>query len=218
VTTLIAMVVLGMATAINPPGVTLVIVLLMTPGGMRKALAYLAGSTLSIAIVSAAVALVGTAALQATKSVSGTRHPMLLGGIEVLIALVMLGTGIWMLTSGKGGTNTMVEKALDDADSIPAWSTFLIGAVLVSWTMPPLAVAELITSEFPAVSDVTLWVVYLGTILVPILMAAIWPQRSKALLERARAWLTAHGGVLLAWVFLILGAGFGIKGVVELIR
>jgi hypothetical protein len=214
--------VLGVATAINPPGVTLIIVLLMTPGGMRKALAYLAGSTLSIAMVSAAVALVGTAALQATQSMTSITHPKLLGGIEVAIGLVMLGVGIWMLTSGKGGTNTMVERALDDVDSIPAWSTFLIGAVLVSWTMPPLAVAELVTSEFPAVSDLGLYAIYLalalGTILVPILLAAVWPGRSRMFLERARVWLTAHGGILLAGVFLVLGAGFGIKGVAELIR
>jgi hypothetical protein len=216
VTTIIAMIVLGLATAINPPGVTLVVVLLMSPGGMRKALAYLAGSTMSIAIVSAAVAVLGTAALQATQSAGGLRHPQLFALFEVAMGLAMLGVGLWMLTTGKGGTNDMVNDALEDVKSVRAWMTFLIGAVLVSWTMPPLAVAELLSAEFPALSELALYGIYLvlalGTILVPIVLRAVWPERSKSFLEQARVWLAAHGGVLLAAVFIVLGLGFGIKG------
>ena len=46
----VAVIVLGLATAINPPGVTIVLLALMAKDGVRKAVAFLIGNTIAISV------------------------------------------------------------------------------------------------------------------------------------------------------------------------
>jgi hypothetical protein len=54
-------------------------------------------------------------------------------------------------------------------------------------------------------------------IIMPLLMLAISPERTAAMLTRARAWLDGHVAQLLAAICLLLGAYLAISGVVQLL-
>lgn len=211
----IAVVVLGLATAINPPGVTIVLLALMSRGGVRKAAAFLAGNTIAILLASGLGLLLGYIAVNATAT---TRlHGRGVGALEFLVGLVMLGIGLWSLTLGRGNSNSLVERAMNDIDDLRPWFVFGLGLLLVSYTMPLLLMGELLSAQLPQqLAYIALYLLYLllalTTVLVPILMRLLWPARSEKYLQQARVWLTAHGAALLAWVFIVLGVAFAVRG------
>ncbi len=218
----IAVIVLGLATAINPPGVTIVLLALMSRGGMRKAVAFLVGNTIAIVVASILGLALGYAAITAA---TGTEqlHGKGVGAMEALIGLGMLGLGVWSLTLGKGSSNSLVDRAMNDMDDVRPWFIFGLGLLLVSYTMPLLLAGELLTAQLPAqIAYVILYLVYLLlaliTVLAPILMRLLWPEWSQGYLDSARVWLDAHGAALLAWVFVILGLGFSLKGLSVFIK
>lgn len=212
----ISVVVLGLATAVNPPGVTLVLLALMSKGGMRKAVAFLIGNTIAIVVASCLGLLLGYFAITASSSASSPFHGRGVAVGELLVGLVMLGIGVWSLTAGKGNSNSLVDKAMNDMDAVRPWFVFGLGLLLVSYTMPLLLAGELLNAELPVqLAYIALYLLYLLlaliTVLVPILLAWWWPDRSKAWLQRARVWLDANGAALLAWVFIVLGVAFAVR-------
>jgi hypothetical protein len=213
----VAVIVLGIATAINPPGVTIVILALMSKGGMRKAVAFVVGNTIAILVASAVGLMLAYAAIQASSSSSHPAAAKYVGLGELAIGLAMLGIGVWSLTGGKGNTNSLVERAMGDIDSVRPWFLFGLGLMLVSYTMPLLLMGELATVSLPEqLAYVILYIVYLVlaliTVLLPIIVYVFRPESSAKYLEQARVWLAAHGGAALATVFIVLGVAFAVRG------
>lgn len=217
---------LGIGVAANPPGISLVILLLMSRGGMRKAVAYVVGSVLAeTAIISVVLLFIREAdklALGATDLSPGTSDieawVIAVGG-----ALLVL-TGLWMLRRGAGRAGALVRRALSNVDATPAWLAFAVGASLVSWTMPVLAAAEM---EAAAPGPLTLIVglplyllfmaLALSTVLLPIVLVAARPDRARALLQRAHDWLARNGAIVAAITTMSFGVFFAARGIVALL-
>lgn len=218
VTITVAMVVLGIATAINPIGVSIVVLLLMSREGLRKAGIFVIGSMIAILGASLIAAALTFLAIKAS---GGAGHPLgarIMGVGELAIGLGMLGFGAWTLTAGSGGTNKTVARLMKDSDSVKPWMAFGMGLLFVSYTVPFVAVAELAKADLTdPVQDLVLYLIYLLlsliTVLIPIVLRIVWPERSEKLLTRAREWLTAHGAAVTASVLIVLGVAFGLRGV-----
>jgi uncharacterized paraquat-inducible protein A len=217
VTVTIAMVVLGIATAINPLGVSIVVLLLMSRNGLRKAWAFVTGSTLAIVAASLLAMVLTFLAIKATGSNTHAGVAKLMGLGELVFGLGMLGLGIWTMTAGSASANSTVTKLMRDSDTVKPWFAFGLGLMFVSYTFPFIAVAELAGADITApLQDLALYLVYLAlslvTILVPVVLRLAWPERSAGFLERSRVWLMAHGATVSAIVFILLGASFALKG------
>jgi Sap, sulfolipid-1-addressing protein len=217
---------LGIGVAANPAGISLVILLLMSRDGMRKAIAYVVGSLLAeTAIISAVLLFIREAdklALGATDLSPGPNNVeawviALAGGLLVL-------TGIWMLRRGSVRAGALVRRAMRNVDSTPAWLAFAVGAVLVSWTMPVLAAAEMEAATPGAltlIGGLPLYLVFmalaLSTVLLPIVLVAARPDRARGLLERAHAWLARNGAVVAAVTTMVFGIVFAARGIIALL-
>jgi len=217
VTVTIAMVVLGIATAINPLGVSVVVLLLMSRNGLRKAAAFLTGSMLAILAASLLAVLLTYLAVTATATSTHAAAGKLLGLGELAFGVGMLGLGIWTMTAGSDSTGRTVDKLMKDSDRIRPWAAFGLGLMFVSYTFPFIAVAELAGADLTdPIQDLVLYLIYLLlsliTILVPVILRLAWPERSANLLGRAREWLTAHGAVVTAIVLIVLGIAFALRG------
>ena len=217
VTVTIAMVVLGIATAINPLGVSIVVLLLMSRNGLRKAAAFVTGSTIAILAASLLAVVLTVLAIKASGSSTHAGLTKLIGLGELAFGVGMLGLGIWTMTAGSSGTDRTVAKLMKDSDTVKLWVAFGLGLMFVSYTFPFIAVAEIASANVTdPVQDLILYLIYLLlsliTILVPVVLRLAWPERSAALLDKSRVWLTAHGATVTAIVFIVLGLAFGLKG------
>jgi hypothetical protein len=100
-------------------------------------------------------------------------------------------------------------------------TTFVIGAVL---TLPGatylIALNDLSKENYPVTVTVLVVIVFnliqLLLIEVPIVALKVAPDRTPALLERAKEWARLHGREYGAWALVALGAMFAIRGLLEL--
>lgn len=217
---------LGIGVSINPPGVSLVMLFLMSKDGVRKAWTYVAGSifaeTLIIVGVLALISAVGNVTINpAHKAPAGGDLAALLVAVFG-IALVV--TAIMMLVKGSTATTSaLVERALKDVDAVPGWLAFAIGATLVSWTMPAAVAAEIYSAGNPVTLSQVLvlylifMVLAMSTIVFPILVVVRRPERAGEFLTAARAWLERNGGRLAAFVTLAFGLFFVYQGITRLL-
>ena len=216
---------LGMGVSVNATGVSLVILWLMRPGGMRKAVAYVAGSIVTeTAVVCAALLLIREAdkyLVDPTDLSPGSTDVQ--AWLIALLGAVLIVTGIYMLRRGAHRSSALLARALRDVDSAPSWLAFTIGASLVSWTMPVVAAVEMQMAQRPLQLPLGL-ALYAGfmalamsTVLAPIVIVIWCPQRSRELLQRARDWLDRNGGTTAAVVTIVFGAVFAIRGTMALL-
>jgi len=213
----IAMITLGIATAINPLGVTIIVLLLMSNSGLRKANAFLVGSILALVGASLVAILLTVLAIKASAATAGAGGGKLISAFELAIGVSMFGLGIWTMTAGSTGTNATVSKLMKDSDTVRPWMAFGMGLMFVSYTIPFVAIGELWRAQIASpLESLILYLIYLllslGTILIPIVMRIARPERSAKLLNESREWLTAHGAVVTAVVFIVLGLAFGLRG------
>ena len=217
---------LGIGVAANPPGISLVILLLMSRDGMRKAIAYVLGSVLAeTAIISAVLLFIREANKLAVGATDLSPGPsdveawvMAVGGVLLIL------TGIWILRRGSVRAGALVKRALSNVDSTPAWLAAAAGATLVSWTMPVLAAAEMEAAQpvpLTLVVGLPLYLVFmvlaLSTVLLPIVLVLANPNRARARLDAAHGWLARNGTLVAAASTMGFGVAFAARGIVALL-
>jgi hypothetical protein len=223
-TAVLAIVGLGCAVAVNPPGVSLVILFLMSKDGMRKAWIYVAGSFAveTLIVLTAMFALLYFGNVAVNPSHSAQRGDAFFV-LEALFGVSMLITGWLMLTRAQVGTSGLVSRAMKDIDAVPGWLAFAIGATLVSWTMPVVVGGQLVEAQDPMTLRTTaiLFAIYmalaLSSVLFPILVVKFRPEGSEQFLLKARAWVEKHGGRVAGWMTVVFGVVFAYLGVSALL-
>ena len=216
---------LGIGVSVNAAGVSLVILWLMRPGGMRKAVAYVVGSVVTeTTIICAALLLIREADKYLVDATNLSPGPTdVQAWLITLLGAVLIVTGVYMLRRGAHRSSALLALALRDVDSAPSWLAFTIGASLVSWTMPVVAAAEMQIAQQPLQLPVglILYAVFMAlamsTVLAPIAVVIWRPQRSRELLQRARDWLDRNGGTTAAVVTIVFGVVFAIRGTAALL-
>jgi hypothetical protein len=211
---------LSVAAAVLPIWIVLVLFLLRSEGGLRKATAFVAGATTVRLIQGVLFGFVFGAAVD-----QGDAGP------ELIASTLLLVVGILMLI-------TAYKKwhKEEDPDEPPKWmmtlgglttlKAFGVGALLMAvaikqWVLTLSAIAIVEQAEASLASSVLAFLVFVvlaqSLIVAPIIACAVAPARSAKLLDTAQAWLARNNRVIAIAVSLIFGLWFSWKAITGLL-
>jgi threonine/homoserine/homoserine lactone efflux protein len=206
--------VLGEAVGIlvSPLPIVAVILMLFTARGKANSLAFLVGWLGGLAVVGAVVLSVSDAADVSTNSDASDGS----GGVLVVIGAVLILAAIrrWRGRPRHGETPTP-PKWMARIEGLRPVAAFLLG-VLLSALNPKnllLAVAAAATIGQAGLSTgdtVITWAIFVViaslSIIAPVLYRLVRGEHAQATLESARSWLEANNAVVMAVLFLVIGA------------
>jgi threonine/homoserine/homoserine lactone efflux protein len=211
----------AVAVAISPLPVIVVVIALVSAGGRRNGLAFLAGHVLGVAVPAAILlALAGVAeATERGEPVGWVSAVMLLLGL----VLVALGIRQWW-----------TRRMPADEPKTPGWMRGLerfgpvrmaaTGVVLSAANLKNLiviaaAVAGIVQSGRSAGEQVVALAVFTAIaasgVALPVVVAFALGPRSVEILTGAKTWLGANSGVIMGVIMILIGAkliGDGIEG------
>jgi hypothetical protein len=209
------------AAAAVPFSPIIVLLLLLGEGGLRTAMAFVAGN--------ATVRLLQGTLFGLTLGVASKAEAE--EGSSYIASTLLLIMGILLLISAY-----KKWRKEEDSDDPPQWMTTIRGFsplkaagagalyVLLSpkqWVLTLTAISIIGESELSMAADVGLYLLFMFVALVlaliPIVMYAITPQQAAKPLQALQAWLTQHNRVILIAVSLIFGVWFLVKGVTGLV-
>lgn len=210
----------ALAIALSPIPVVAVLVMLRAPGGRAKSVAFLIGWLLGI--------LVGVVVFTALESIIPATDPDAAPLIFGIIAIV-IGAALVLLAFGQLRT----RPGQDEEAAVPGWLSSLdaltplkagVFGLVFALAKPKnlllviaggliLGSAQLVLWQL-AVSAAVFVLVAVCSVLIPVVLFVIAPQRFAASLERLHDWLVAHSSALVASVMFIvgvvlIGAGIG---------
>ncbi len=211
---------LGLAIALcSPVSVVTVIVLLTMPSGRRRGIAFLVGWLLAIAVIAAVV--VGFAhgqdfgSDQTTPSRAASIAEIVVGVIAVLASL--RGLRRRGQRAASGGTPKWLAR-LDDTHWVIA---AVVGAFMLTYSLTIAAAAEVLKANVSAEDDILAFAVFafasIVTILAPILVVVVAPDRSTRVLAAWRGWLLGNSRLIGLIALVVIGAALIARGVHDLI-
>jgi hypothetical protein len=203
--------VLAVGVAISPIPVIGVVLMLTTPNARANGSAFLLGWLAGLGVVGGVTLAVSAGADAAGDSSSADWVYVVKLGLGS--AAVATGIRQWRKSTGPdadGETPGWMESA--DRFTVPRAAG--LGAasavnpknlILVVGGVASIAEAGGAAGTQIAALAVFIGVASIGTV-APVALYAILGQRSEAMLGNLRAWLTAHGGVIMAVILLLIGA------------
>ena len=211
---------LGLAIAVcSPVSVVTVIVLPTMPSGRRRGIAFLIGWLLAIAVI--AVVVVGFAHRQDFSSNKTT--PSRAASIaEVAVGVILVLAAFRGLRSrgqraASGGTPKWLAR-LDDTNWVIA---VVVGAFMLTYSLTIAAAAEVLKANVSAEDDILAFAVFavasVITILAPIVVVIVAPDRSTRLLAAWRGWLLGNSRLIGLIALVVIGAALIARGVHDLI-
>ena len=211
---------LGLAVAFTSPvSVVTVIVLLSMPSGRRRALAFLCGWLIAIAVIGALMVFVLHGQDFTSKSSTPSRAA---SALEVLLGSLLLiwgGVAYRRREPSKGGQST--PKWLSRIERTHWLLAIAVGAVMLSYGLSLAAASEILKANVSRVdAGVAVAVFALASILTiaaPIVVALVAPDRAAQRLEAWKTWLLGNSRALALVVLMIVGAFLIFKGAKDLI-
>jgi hypothetical protein len=211
--------VLGLAIAVcSPVSVVTVIVLLTMPSGRRRGIAFVLGWILAIGVIAVVVVSVHGQDFGSHK----TTPSRAASWVEIAVGLL---AGIAAARSlrkrprraSKGGTPKWVA-GLDRTHWLLA---VVVGAFMLTYSLTIAAAAEILKAHVSVEDDVAAFVVFgvasIITIVAPIAVALLTPERADERLAAWRAWLLGNARVIGLWALVVIGALLVAKGAHDLI-
>lgn len=202
----------GLGAAISPMAIVAMLLLLTSTGGRAKAVTFAVGvfaATLTLAGLVLAAAMSAGVHQGGPKSKIAAAVSLALGLLLVYFAIKQ-----WRKRPHHGHT-AETPKWMASLDSASTAKTFVLGAglSLMNAKNIPLAIATMTTVVqlgAPLWVNVTAAVTFaaLGTlgVLVPLGAAAVGGEAAAEKLRDTKSYLVQHNSVILAVVFLLLGA------------
>ena len=211
---------LGLAVAFTSPvSVVTVIVLLSMPSGRRRALAFLCGWLIAIAVIGALMVFVLHGQDFASSSSSPSRAA---SALEVLLGSLLL---IWAVVAyrrrepSKGGQST--PKWLDRIEQTHWLLAVAVGAIMLSYGLSLAAASEILKANVSrADAGVAIAVFALTSILTvaaPIVVALVAPDRAAQRLEAWKTWLLGNSRAVALVVLMVVAAALIVRGIHDLI-
>lgn len=153
-------------------------------------------------------------------------------GPDILVAILLLTIGMLLLTKAYQAW----RKEPDPEDSLPTWMSSIsestatkaagVGALYVlaspkQWVFTQIALGIIIDAEVGPTVGTALYLFFvLGTqitLLIPLILVTMAPQRMTPPLQSAFAWLGRHNQTILMIVSLVFGLWFTYKGISSLL-
>lgn len=211
---------LGLAIAVcSPVSVVTIIVLLTMPSGRRRGIAFVVGWLLAIAVI--AVVVVGLAKGQDFSS-HKTTPSRAASVVEIVVGLIAALVA-WraLRRRGQRATSSETPKWLDRLDRTHWVAATVVGAFMLTYSLTIAAAAEVLKAHVSTTDDILAFVVFAIastlTILAPIAVVLIAPDRSDRWLTAWRSWLLGNSRVIGLIAVVVIGAALVVRGVHDLV-
>lgn len=211
---------LGLAIAVcSPVSVVTVIVLLTMPSGRRRGIAFVIGWLLAIAVI--AVVVVGLAhgedfgSRTTTPSRAASVAEIAVGVLAVLAALRAL--------RGRGQRESSGDapKWLDRLDRTHWVVATVVGAFMLTYSLTLAAAVEVLKANVSTTDDILAFVVFavasMVTILAPVVIVIVAPDRATRVLATWRGWLLGNSALIGLIALVVIGAALIARGAHDLI-
>ena len=205
----------GLLILLRPLGVTAVLLLLAGTRGTIRSLGFAVGWVITIAIIGVAVVVVFQGAQRSASQRAVSHAPVVIEfvvGVSVLIAAVVM-----LRRSRSRLTERRPPQWLGRLDTVEVTLAFLAGVVTVSHLTVAVASVEIYRAHLPE-ADVALalgWLVILGTssIVVPVVLVAVVPERYRPRLAQLTESINAHSHEMAIAIVAVLGAYLMFRGI-----
>jgi Sap, sulfolipid-1-addressing protein len=221
-------VVLAFTAALNPTEVAAIAVMLLLPSPDRLMFGYWLGAMLT-GVVSGSVIVF---ALEGTGAEHTTRHTV--GPVVWLVVAALLVIAAFAIARGedkrmrerrrerhpqKERKTPRWQKTLAEGN---AWHTFVVGILLSFPGASYLAALDrIIHLHYATVVTILVLVGFnlVQNILIeaPLLAFRIWPTKTPAAIDSAKAWAASHGREYGSWALALLGVALAIPSIIALL-
>jgi hypothetical protein len=212
--------VLGLAVAFTSPvSVITVIVLLSMPSGRRRALAFVAGWLMAIAIIGVLTVVV----LQAQDFGSGRSTPSRTASVvEVVLGCLLLVGSVVAFRRRKPSTGGTGEpKWLSRVEGTHWFLAVAVGAFMVSYALSLAAASEILKANVSRLDASIAFVVFaltsIVTVAAPIVVVLVAPERSAQTLATWKAWLLGNSRAVVLVVLMIVAVALTVRGIHDLV-
>jgi hypothetical protein len=211
---------LGLAVAFTSPvSVVTVIVLLSMPSGRRRAIAFLCGWLVALAVIGAIMVFVLHGQDFAGRSSTPSRAA---SALEVVLGSLLL---VWAVVAYRR------REPSSGGDSTPKWLSRIqethwliaaaVGAVMLSYGLSLAAASEILKANVGRLdAGVALAVFALTsmiTVAAPIVAVLIAPERSAQRLDAWKAWLLGNSRAVALVVLMVVAVVLIVRGATDLI-
>ena len=198
---------LGLAIAFTSPiSVVTVILLLSMSNGRRRALSFVAGWLIAIAVIGVLTVTV----LQGQNFSSRQTDPSrVASALEVLLGCLLL-VGSTVAYRRRKGSTQSPPAWLDRLDRMH-WSFAIgVGSLMLTYSLCVVAVAEILKANITSLDAGVAFVVFalasITTIAAPIVVAIAAPERSEETLARWKLWLIGNSRTIVLVMLMVIGA------------
>lgn len=217
-TLIVSVVLLGLAVALSSPtSVLAVLVILEITSGVRRGVAFVVGWVATIALFG--VVLVLFPAFDFQRSQTTPSRAASIAELVIGAALV-------------AGAVVVHRRPVRETpkDPIPEWLTRLVGrhwavafaagAFMLTYSLTIVAALEILKAHVGTVDQIVAYAVYgvtsILTIMVPILITLVAPERAAATLTAFRQWLTNHSRTISVVLLAAIGLAIIAKAAFDL--
>ena len=211
---------LGLAVAVcSPVSVVTVIVLLTMRSGRRRAVAFVAGWLLAIAVIGTVVVL----GLHGQDFSSHKTTPSrFASAVEILLGCVALAASIRAFRRrARRSASAETPKWLGRLDQTNWLLAVLVGSFMLTYSLTVAAAIEILKANVSTANSVLAFVVFalasITTITAPIMLVVIRPDQSAETLARWRRWLLGNSRTIGLVALMIIGALLIARGIHDLL-
>jgi hypothetical protein len=197
------LVLIGLATTLEPIPVTGFILVLSSEKGTRKGAAYIVGWVVSLAVVVALTVLAtgGKPPKPATEPSTGIL------AAKILLGVILL--GIAYRRRGRPSAPATQPKWMKRLDHMSGWAAASLGLLLQPWVLVGAGAATIVQLHVSSVGSVLLLVLFCllctASILVMEVYAIRSPEASTQRLDGLRTWIDAHRDQVIIILALVVG-------------
>jgi Sap-like sulfolipid-1-addressing protein len=212
---------LGLAVAVcSPVSVVTVIVLLTMPAGRRRGIAFVLGWLLAVGVIAAVVVELSDgqdfSSNKTTPSRAASWAEIVVGVVMVLAALRAL-----RRRRAQGDSSSETPKWLSRLDRTNWLLAVVVGAFMLTYSLTIAAAAEIlkanVSGEDEAIAFVVFAVASIATIVAPVVVALLAPDRADRLLAAWRGWLLGNSRLIGLVALIVIGALLVVRGAHDLI-
>jgi len=212
---------LGLAIAVcSPVSVVTVIVLLTMPAGRLRGVAFVLGWIVAIAIIAAVVVALGHGQDFSSNQTTPSRAA---SWAEIVVGLLTVAAAGRALRRRRQAAPASSEtpKWLSRLDNTNWLLAVVVGAVMLTYSLTIAAAAEILKANVSQRDDAIAFAVFAGasviTIVAPIVVALMAPDRADERLAAWRAWLLGNSRVIGLVALVVIGVILVVRGAHDLI-
>jgi hypothetical protein len=142
--------------------------------------------------------------------------------VEIIVGLIAaLVAWRGLRRRGQRASNTGTPKWLDRLDRTHWVAATVVGAFMLTYSLTIAAAAEVLKAHVSTADDILAFAVFaiasMLTILAPVVVVIVAPERSDRWLTAWRSWLLGNSRVIGLIAVIVIGAALVVRGVHDLI-